>query len=414
MTDALLARSNDLSMRSRAKKVIPGGMYGHQSARDLPSNYPQFFRRGTGALITDVDGNEYVDLMCSYGPIILGHQYGAVEEAVDCQRLDGDCFNAPTERLVEFAELLVETIADCDWVIFAKNGTDATTACLTIARAATGRSIILAARGSYHGAAPWCTPNLTGVIATDRAAIRYFEYNDIESLEQAVREAGDELAGVIITPFKHIEGLDQELVDLSFAQRLRTLCDENGALLILDDVRCGFRINVGGSWEPLGIRVDLSSWSKALANGYALAAITGAEKYRSPASEVFVTGSFWFAGVSMAAGLATLNALQAEDGPRRILESALQFKQGVEEQADQYSLKVKYTGHPSMPYLTFASDSNYERMNVFASTALDQGLYIAPKHNWFFSLSMDDEMVSRALSSTEIAFNEVVRRFGTS
>lgn len=413
MTDALLDQSTDTALRSRAERVIPGGMYGHQSARDLPSNYPQFFRKGKGSLITDVDGKEYVDLMCSYGPIILGHQHDSVEEAVDRQRLNGDCFNAPTERLVEFAELLVDTIADCDWVIFAKNGTDATTACLTIARAATGRSIILAARGSYHGAAPWCTPNVRGIIATDRASMRYFEYNNIESLEQAVREAGDELAGVIITPFKHIEGVDQELVDLDFALRLRTLCDENEALLILDDVRCGFRMNMGGSWEPIGIRVDLSSWSKALANGYALAAITGAEKYRSPASEIFVTGSFWFAGVSMAAGLATVNTLKENEGPERILDWALQFKRGVQDQADQHSLMVNYTGYPSMPYLTFAADSNYERMNVFASTALDHGLYIAPKHNWFFSLSMDDEMVSRALRSTEIAFDEVSRQFGS-
>ena len=130
-------RSADGQLRGRARAVIPGGMYGHQSAGPLPPEYPQFMRRGRGARIWDVDGHEYVDLMCSYGPIVLGHQHPAVEAAARAQAEQGDCQNGPGEVMVELAELLVATVQHADWAMFAKNGTDATTICCTIARAQT-------------------------------------------------------------------------------------------------------------------------------------------------------------------------------------------------------------------------------------------------------------------------------------
>src|SRR5580704_15040253 len=157
----------DRQLRERARAVIPGGMYGHQAAPG--AGYPQFMRGGRGARVWDVDGREYVDLMCSYGPVVLGHQHPKVEAAAQAQRREADCQNAPSPRMVELAEALTGTVAHADWAMFAKNGTDATTLALMIARAATGRRKILAARGSYHGAAPWCTPRPGGVTAEDRA-----------------------------------------------------------------------------------------------------------------------------------------------------------------------------------------------------------------------------------------------------
>ena len=156
------ARSADLGLRERAAAVIPGGMYGHQNAGPLPPEYPQFMLSGRGAQVTDVDGNEYVDLMCSYGPVVLGHQHPAVEEAARAQAALADRQNGPGPVMVELAETLVATVRHADWALFAKNGTDATTACCTIARAQTGRKRILLARGAYHGAAPWCTPRPPG------------------------------------------------------------------------------------------------------------------------------------------------------------------------------------------------------------------------------------------------------------
>jgi len=153
----------DRQLRERARAVIPGGMYGHQAAPGAA--YPQFMRGGRGARVWDVDGDEYVDLMCSYGPVVLGHRHPAVEAAAAQQGAAGDCMNAPGPVMVDLAELLTRTVRHADWAILAKNGTDATTMCCTIARAQTGRSKILVAKGAYHGAAPWCTPRPAGTTA---------------------------------------------------------------------------------------------------------------------------------------------------------------------------------------------------------------------------------------------------------
>src|SRR5579862_6302914 len=136
-------RSVDADLRRRARAVIPGGMYGHQSAGPLPAEYPQFMRAGRGARIWDVDGNEYVDLMCSYGPVVLGHQHPAVEAAAAAQAARGDCQNGPAPVMVDLAELMVATVRHADWAMLAKNGTDATTMCCTIARAQTKKTKIL-------------------------------------------------------------------------------------------------------------------------------------------------------------------------------------------------------------------------------------------------------------------------------
>jgi hypothetical protein len=168
--------ATDRLLRDRARAVIPGGMYGHQSATSLPPAYPQFMRGGRGARVWDVDGNEYVDLMCSYGPVVLGHRHPRVEAAVTAQAALGDCQNGPGPAMVDLAELLVRTVRHADWAMFAKNGTDATTMCCTIARAQTGRRKILAATGAYHGAAPWCTPRPAGTTPEDRANLGYYTY----------------------------------------------------------------------------------------------------------------------------------------------------------------------------------------------------------------------------------------------
>jgi glutamate-1-semialdehyde 2,1-aminomutase len=406
--------ARDIELRSRAEHVIPSGMYGHNSTTNmyLPANFPQFLAGGEGPYIRDVDGRQFVDLMCSYGPMVLGHRHPAVEEAVRRQSSQGDCLDAPSATMVELAELLVATIEHADWAILAKNGTDATTACLTIARAATGKGTILVANGSYHGAAPWSTPWAAGVLPSDRASMRYFDYNDLASFETAVAEAGDDLAGVLITPVKQIEGFDQALVDPMFAKRLRAVCDQRGALLILDDVRCGFRVNFGGSWEPIGVNPDLSAWSKAMANGYAISAIVGSNAYRDAASSVWLTGSFWFSGIAMAASIATLSVLREEEAVPRMKRAGELLRAGIEDQARAHRLALNYSGHPAMPYITFEADRDYERMTIFVSAALDAGTYLCPRHNWFLSLAHADEVIQKVLDSTDRAFDAVLRRFG--
>ncbi len=296
--------SADSNLRQRARAVIPNGMWGHQNASMLPEGYPQFFSRGQGCRVWDVDGREYIDFMCSWGPIILGHHHPAVDAAVRRQEQLGDCMNGPGAVLVDLAEALVETIAHADWVEFQKNGTDATTLCVTIARAATERRKILVARGSYHGAVPWCSPSLVGVTSEDRAHIVYYDYNDIDSLRQAAEAAGDDLAAILVTAFRHDVRREQEMPTKAFAKVVRELCDASSAALVLDDVRAGFRLNIAGSWESLGVRPDLSAYSKAIANGYPLSAVAGGERFRAAAGKVYATGSFWCGSVPLAAALA--------------------------------------------------------------------------------------------------------------
>jgi glutamate-1-semialdehyde 2,1-aminomutase len=401
------ARTVDKALRERARAVIPGGMYGHQSAGPLPPEYPQFMRGGRGATVWDVDGNSYVDLMCSYGPILLGHRHPAVEAAVAAQAELGDCMNAPGAIMVDLAELFVGTVQHADWAMFAKNGTDATTMCCTIARAQTGRDRILVARGAYHGAAPWCTPRLDGTTAADRANLGYFRYNDLPSARAAAAEAGDDLAGILVSPFRHDAGYDQELVDPAFARGLRELCDATGAALILDDVRCGFRLHLGSSWEPIGVAPDLSAWSKAIANGYPLAAVLGGGAFRDGASRVFVTGSFWFSAAAMAAAAATITALRDEGAIAAMQRHGTRLRDGILGQAAAWGFEVNYTGPVQMPYLTFRGDRRWALVSEFAAGAVRRGAFIHPRHNWFVSAAMTGEDVRRVLAATDEAFGDL-------
>lgn len=395
----------DAALRARAGAVIPGGMYGHMSTRLLPPGYPQFMRSGQGARIVDVDDREYVDLMCSYGPVIVGHRHPDVERAAAAQAATGDCLNGPTERMVELAEKLVATVQHADWAMFAKNGTDATTLCCTIARATTGRRAILVATGAYHGASPSFTPVQAGTTPEDRANFAHYEYNDLESVRAAADGVAGGLAAVLVSPFKHDAGEDQELVDPAFAKGVRALCDETGAALILDDVRCGLRLHHGGSWEPIGVAPDLSAWSKAIANGYALAAVLGAERFREGATSIFATGSFWFSSVAMAASLATLEVLEREGAVAQMVKMGTALREGIGAQAKQYGFEVHQTGPVQMPFLSFAGDRDHAIAGRFCELALHHGAYLHPRHNWFVSAAMTDLDLAMALDATDRAFS---------
>jgi glutamate-1-semialdehyde 2,1-aminomutase len=425
--------SRDQALRERAARVVPGGMYGHQNAAAWPAGFPQFLERGRGSRIWDADGREYVDFMCSFGPIVLGHAHPAVDAAAAAQARLADCQNGPSPRMVELAERLVALIPHADWAMFAKNGTDATTLALSIARAATGRPKVLVASGAYHGSAPWCTPRPAGTTPEDRAHLVPFVYNDLASAEAAADLAGRDLAAVLVSPFRHDARHDQALVDPAFARGLRALCDRRGAALVLDDVRAGFRLDLGGSWEPIGVRPDLSAFSKAIANGHPLAAVVGRDALRDAATRVFATGSFWFAAVPMAAALATLDALEAERGLEAMARAGTLLREGLARQARTHGLRIVQSGPVQMPFLSFAGDRieapaseenggapsalaatlTFERANIFTGEAARRGVWLHPWHNWFLCTAHSPEEIGSALERTDEAFAEVRRRFGT-
>jgi glutamate-1-semialdehyde 2,1-aminomutase len=405
-------RTMDTALRERARAVIPGGMYGHLSVNKLPAEYPQFYRRAEGAHVWDADGNEYVDFMCSFGPILLGHHHPEVERAAAAQRALGDTMSGPGAVMVELAELLVDRVAHADWAIFAKNGTDATTVSLMVARAATGRPTVLAASGAYHGAVPWFSHRPDGVTAADHANFRYYRYNDIASVERAVAEGDGDVAAIIVSPFRHDAGFDQELVRPEFARQLRALCDRIGAALVMDEVRAGFRVHDGGSWEPIGVAPDLSAWSKAIANGYPLAAVLGSARYAEAAARIFVTGSFWFQSVPMAASVATITALREEGAVPAMTRTGTLLREGIEREAAAAGVPVSQTGPVQLPNLSFPGDENHARALAFCAAAADHGVIVHPRHNWFISAAHTDSDVERALTAARAGLRAVREQFG--
>lgn len=401
--------SLETQLRDRASAVIPGTTYGHMSTNRLPAGYPQYMASGAGCRMRDVDGREFIDLMCGYGPIVLGRQHPSVERAAAEQAAFGECLTGIPPVMVELCELLTDTIAHADWTMLAKNGTDATTTCVTIARAATGRGKILAARGSYHGAAPWCTPSMAGVTAADRANIAYFEYNDVESLRAAADEAGTDLAAVIVCPVRHDLARVQELADPAFARAVREVCDAAGAAMILDDVRTGFRLDVAGSWEPLGVRPDLSAFSKAIANGHPLAAVTGVDALRDAARQIYVTGSFWYTGTPMAAAVATVTELRDTDALARIERAGTRLRAGLAAQAARHGFAVTQSGPVQMPLLTFDGATDFALAEAWGSRVAQRGVYLHPIHNWFLSAAHTDADIDEALERTDDAFASLAR-----
>jgi glutamate-1-semialdehyde 2,1-aminomutase len=384
-------------------------MYGHMLTNDqtMPASFPQFWHGGDGPYACDVDDNRYIDFQCSFGPMLLGHRNAVVEKAAAEQALLGDTLSGPTARMVELAELLTATVAHAQWAMFAKNGTDATAAAVRIARAATGKRKLLKAAVAYHGANDWFTPRSAGVTAEDRTNIVEFDYNDAASLEQAVAAHDGDIAALIVTPFRHDTFVAQESVKPEFARAARRLATEQGAALILDEVRSGFRLDVRGAWESLGVRPDLTAFSKALANGYPISALVGVDALREAASEIFVTGSFWFSAVPMAAGIATVRQVVEIDAPAVMAEAGTRLKSGLEEQGRNAGFDVALTGPVQLPLLIFADDPDTKKAFAFTDAAVRRGVLLHPWHNMFLSSAHTTEVIDEALQRTQASFEEI-------
>ena len=396
--------SRDRALRERAAAVIPGGMYGHQSTGLLPDDYPQFFARGEGAHLWDVDGARYLDLMCAYGPNLLGYAHKRVDDAAIARMRQGDPLTGPTELMVELAERMVGMVAHADWAMFCKNGTDATSMAMVAARAQTKRKTIVLAKGAYHGAAPWCTPRPAGTTAEDRANQIFCDYNDIASLEEAVAKAGDDLAAVFAAPFKHDAFTDQAMPDPAYARRARTLCDQAGALLVVDDVRAGLRIARDCSWSVVGVKPDLSTWGKCIANGHPISALLGSDTARKGASSIYVTGSFWYAGSPMAAALETLRIVQETNYLEHMERLGARLRGGLHERAGVHGLSLRQTGPAQMPLCLFDEDPDLRLGFCWSSEMLKRGVYVHPWHNMFLCDAMTEADIDGVLDSADDAY----------
>jgi glutamate-1-semialdehyde 2,1-aminomutase len=195
---------------------------------------------------------------------------------------------------------------------------------------------------------------------------------------------------------------------------VRSICDRIGAALVLDDVRCGLRIDPRGGWEAIGVRPDLSAWSKSLANGYPLAALVGAEPFRDAAGRITATGSFWLAGAPIAAALTTIRIFNEVDGIALMRASGERLQEGLRAQAASHGLSVSVTGPPQMPLLLFADDPEFERTLAWARACARHGVYLHPVHNWFLSTAHDLATIDEALARTDEAFRDVRDAYGAS
>jgi len=405
------SNARNQALRERARQVIPGGMYGHMSTALLPAEFPQFFQRGQGCRVWDVDDNEYVDFLCAYGPNLLGYRHEAVQRAAAQQQARGDVLSGPGEVLVDLAERLVAQVSHAQWAIFCKNGTDATTTAMVLARAHTGRKTVLLAHNAYHGSAPWCVPlaRSAGTLAQDRAHVAWYTYNDAHSLHEALRAHAGDVAAVFATPFRHDAFREQSMPDPAYAQAARQLCDEAGALLVVDDIRAGFRLARDCSWSLLGVEPDVSCWGKCLANGYPLSAVLGAEKLRGAAQQIFVTGSFWFAAVPMAAAVETLRHVRESDYLERIQAAGAQLRQGLDARAAACGFALRQSGPVQMPQIFFADDPDFRLGYAWVAECLKHGALFHPWHNMFLSAAHTGDAIVQALQAAERAF-ETLRR----
>lgn len=403
-------RDKDLDLKRRAQAVMPNGVYGHQSTVLLPASYPQFFSKAQGAYIWDSDDNKYLDFMCAYGPNLLGYSDPRVNKAAIEQLSLGDTMTGPSPLMVELAEVMVGMVSHADWAIFCKNGTDATTMAKTVARAQTGKRTILVADGSYHGSAPWSTPIPSGVIEEDRAHIITYDYNNIESLEAAAAAAADDLAGVFATPFKHDAFTHQMDPTPEYTKRARQVCDDSRALLIVDDVRAGFRMTKDCSWQAYRVRPDLSTWGKSFANGHPISALLGSDKAREGAGSIYATGSFWFSAAPMAAALATLKILQDTDYIAHLVALGTHLRAGLEAAAKDAGFKLHQSGPVQMPLFLFDDDPDFRIGFAWCEAMLSQGVYVHPWHNMFLCAAMTLSDIDFTIEASRHAFKQIRER----
>jgi glutamate-1-semialdehyde 2,1-aminomutase len=391
---------------ARAAKVIPGGIYGHASpAVALPNAFPYYAVRASGCRYWDVDGNEYIDYLCGYGPMILGHQHAEVEEAAARQQRDALCLNHPGPIMVELAEHLVSLVDFSAWAVFGKNGSDMTTWALQVAREHTQRRKILKVAGAYHGIDPWCTPGHAGLLDEDRAHIHDFNWNDPESFDRLLQEFRGDIAGVIMTPFHHPVFQPSQMPAPGFWTHIEAACRRDGIVLMLDDIRAGFRLDLRGSHRSFGFEPDLICFCKALANGHPLSAALGRKELRVAASKVFLSGSYWNSPPPMAAALACLQIMQREDTVATLRHSGETLMNGLLAAGKQHGFEMIASGPPAVPFLSFADDPSLRRQQRFCAEVTQRGAIFHPHHNWFLSAAHTPDDIAATLRMADEAFS---------
>lgn len=393
----------------RAVKVIPSGIYGHQGPAEgcyVPVEaFPLFSSRAEGSYLWDLDGNRFIDYMCAYGPNILGYHDPDVDAAAAKQRAISDCTTLPNTKMIDFAELLVDTVASADWAFFAKNGNDVTTLSVMAARAYTHRKKIVFFKGYYHGVAPWTQKiDYAGVIEEDVMHNLYVEWNNFEQLEQVFDQYKGEIAAVIGQPYMHGNFMDNVMPAEGFWQKVRKKCTDEGTVLIVDDVRAGFRLDLAGSDHYFGFEADMICFCKALANGYNVSALCGNEFLKNTISSMSYTGSYWLSAVPFAAGIACIEKMKKIDCPRLLNEQGTKLKNGLIAAAKNFGYDLHVTGAPSLFYLRIADDPSLKLHQRWIAECVKRGVFFTNHHNHFINASLTDDDINETVQIAAEAF----------
>ncbi len=419
-----------------AQAQIPGGVNSPaRSFKGVGMEYPLFIRRGQGAHIWDADGNEYVDFVGSWGPLILGHAHPRVVEALQKAIRDGTSFGAPTEREVELARLVRQAFPSMEMVRLVSSGTEATMSAVRLARAFTGRTKLVKFAGCYHGHADALLvragsgmathgiPTSAGVPDAYVQETLVAEYNDLASVERLFQAYPQAIAGVIVEPVAGNMGVVPPKP--GFLEGLRRLTQEHGALLILDEVITGFRIAYGGAQERYGVHADITCLGKIIGGGLPVGAYGGSREIMAqvaPLGPMYQAGTLSGNPLAVTAGIETLKALQAPGVYAALEEKGARVEAGLTAAAREAGvpLTVNRVGSMLTAFLHPGPVQTWEEVNTsdreqyarFFQSMLRQGMYLAPSQfeAAFLSLAHSSEDLQKAAQAAKLALREVAQR----
>ncbi len=423
---------NSIKAYEEAKKYIPGGVDSPVRAFKSVGGTPVFIDRGEGAYLYDIDGNRYIDFVQSWGPLIFGHCDKDIEEAVIKAVKKGLSFGAPTLVETELAKEICELFDTVEKVRFVSSGTEAVMSAIRVARGYTLKDDIVKFTGCYHGhsdsllvqagsgAATFGTPSSPGVPANLTRHTLLAEYNDIESVKRCF-ESSDNIACVIIEPIAGNMGLVPAKEE--FLRELRALCDENGALLIFDEVMSGFRASLKGAQGFTSVKPDLVTFGKVIGGGMPVGAFGGKAEIMdrlSPEGDIYQAGTLSGNPVAMNAGLTAVRKLKKDPSIYETLKKrAERLTEGLREIASQRGIGLQTEVRGSMfgfffnsrPVNNFtdALKSDTDRFAIFHQEMLKRGVYFACSQfeTGFISTAITDEMIEEVIEKAKEAFKEI-------
>ncbi len=397
--------AKSLELYKEACGLVPGGVLGARKPTDfIAGEYPIFIDSGKGCRLTDVDGNEFIDFLCGYGPIILGYREEEVDEAVYRQiKEKGFCFTLTQKYQNDLARKIAELVPSAEMSIFLKTGSDATTASIRIARAYTNRIKVM--RCGYHGWHDWCVEMKGGIPVKYYEDVYEFEYNNSKQLEDLMAKHGKDTAAIIMTPFGHPNHQKMQIPQPGFLEAVRDLADEYGVVLIYDEIRTGFRLSLGGAQALYNVLPDISVLGKAIANGYAISVVTGKKDVMMAAAEkLFISSTFFPNSEAFIAALKTIEILQRDNVLADIWEKGKWFTDKIQTSLDKYDVGAELTGVAPMFYITFKKDETgaYKgKRNDFYTQMIRKGFFFTPYHHAYICYRHTREDLNLALAAID-------------